>query len=389
MSEICRSYGYNSLGVAAQGKWHPFTLKNGLYFIQFQLQHKHNSKNRKLHNSALHILLTLTDYHAQKAAITEQKEELFDHYRKTNHYSLFIYSTISSEKVKGYSFASCIRIHTIYRFLHCAWSHCNSHKSLKGILKMSYCLSRYIEKYYPMRLPIDAIANEDNPCLFGSAKENFSTAYCKAVFAYFEKLFILKLYTKNRLLIALAKKINIAWHFIQRELRFIYKQRHEAISHNPEWIHYGDSYVKLFLPEDLKQLIQIQWRVYYMLRRDGFGTERFFYDIAQQVKSIPNGPNTEAFQIMMQDDDVSSQWFNYAQNEQDMTRLGDIARNIIIMFKSRKKIRFLKNFLYGKYCNQCLTNNQILKLCKGCQTTFYCSRKCQKTQWKSHKRVCS
>lgn len=32
---------------------------------------------------------------------------------------------------------------------------------------------------------------------------------------------------------------------------------------------------------------------------------------------------------------------------------------------------------------------QSLKRCAGCQTTFYCSRECQKQDWKQHKRVCA
>ncbi|PLB45814.1 putative MYND domain protein [Aspergillus steynii IBT 23096] len=42
-------------------------------------------------------------------------------------------------------------------------------------------------------------------------------------------------------------------------------------------------------------------------------------------------------------------------------------------------------------CNICTTtsDDRPLKRCAKCRTQWYCSRECQKADWKSHKRICS
>src|SRR5436190_8189952 len=40
-------------------------------------------------------------------------------------------------------------------------------------------------------------------------------------------------------------------------------------------------------------------------------------------------------------------------------------------------------------CAGCTKTALNLKRCAKCQTTLYCSRECQKADWKQHKRVCS
>ncbi|KAK7943092.1 MYND domain protein, partial [Apiospora aurea] len=40
-------------------------------------------------------------------------------------------------------------------------------------------------------------------------------------------------------------------------------------------------------------------------------------------------------------------------------------------------------------CNACKKTGIDLKKCSKCQTTLYCSRDCQKADWKSHKKVCN
>lgn len=40
-------------------------------------------------------------------------------------------------------------------------------------------------------------------------------------------------------------------------------------------------------------------------------------------------------------------------------------------------------------CNTCKKTDVDLKKCAKCQTTLYCSRDCQKADWKAHKKVCN
>ncbi|KAI1114217.1 putative MYND domain protein [Nemania sp. NC0429] len=39
-------------------------------------------------------------------------------------------------------------------------------------------------------------------------------------------------------------------------------------------------------------------------------------------------------------------------------------------------------------CNSCKKESDDLKKCAKCTTTLYCSRDCQKTDWKTHKKIC-
>ena len=40
-------------------------------------------------------------------------------------------------------------------------------------------------------------------------------------------------------------------------------------------------------------------------------------------------------------------------------------------------------------CHNCFMESKHLKKCKDCAGVWYCSRECQKQDWKEHKQVCS
>ena len=42
----------------------------------------------------------------------------------------------------------------------------------------------------------------------------------------------------------------------------------------------------------------------------------------------------------------------------------------------------------GPRCTKCKKQPDNLKLCSGCKTASYCSRECQRTDWKAHKVIC-
>ncbi|CAG2118505.1 unnamed protein product [Medioppia subpectinata] len=42
----------------------------------------------------------------------------------------------------------------------------------------------------------------------------------------------------------------------------------------------------------------------------------------------------------------------------------------------------------GKYCDNCLKQSDQLKRCSKCLYMYYCSKECQKNDWKYHKNEC-
>ncbi len=51
-------------------------------------------------------------------------------------------------------------------------------------------------------------------------------------------------------------------------------------------------------------------------------------------------------------------------------------------------LRILKNVWNLKECQFCQRKNKVLRMCKSCRAIFYCSKKCQKRDWKDHKKQC-
>jgi hypothetical protein len=57
----------------------------------------------------------------------------------------------------------------------------------------------------------------------------------------------------------------------------------------------------------------------------------------------------------------------------------------------KTKRRFYRHVEHGKKCENCESyggEDSKLLTCSGCLTTFYCSKECQKIDWKKHKTHC-
>eukprot|EP01083_Nonionella_stella_P165670 551735_1 len=72
----------------------------------------------------------------------------------------------------------------------------------------------------------------------------------------------------------------------------------------------------------------------------------------------------------------------------ESVKYGAHTKKIMRIFKHREKIRFLKNFLRGVKCGHCQIRNKRLLMCKRCHKMRYCSKKCQKRHWLTHRKVC-
>ena len=55
----------------------------------------------------------------------------------------------------------------------------------------------------------------------------------------------------------------------------------------------------------------------------------------------------------------------------------------------KKAMNTFNSRLEEKYiCNGCKIISLKLKICTGCNKVLYCSRECQKKDWKEHKKIC-
>lgn len=94
--------------------------------------------------------------------------------------------------------------------------------------------------------------------------------------------------------------------------------------------------------------------------------------------------------------DAYNQWYNMIDNQ---TRLQLIEYMTPFQLKNgptdkRDTLRVINNMAQLKECNnkKCLKKGGFLMKCKGCRSVFYCSKKCQKIDWKDkkngHKHCC-
>ena len=62
----------------------------------------------------------------------------------------------------------------------------------------------------------------------------------------------------------------------------------------------------------------------------------------------------------------------------------DIATQIQKIFQSDKNINIMYNFIMNKECHWSKCQKKTIKLfrCKKCKMVFYCSKLCQKKDWK-------
>merc|ERR1712154_529317 len=139
---------------------------------------------------------------------------------------------------------------------------------------------------------------------------------------------------------------------------------------------------------------QAQRRIYCTLKNDGI--QRFFVDVANKIKFIPNSKHKMFRDIHSRINDQlqtirSNAWIltynisgflSLQENKlNESLKNSQQSEYLMNVFKSKRKVRFLKNFLRGKQCKQCLIKKKKLKICSGCKKDTYCSKRCQKLSW--------
>eukprot|EP01084_Bolivina_argentea_P063457 115867_1 len=397
------------MGVALQGGYHPITLENASAII---LQYYIDDK--KVTSMALDMLITLHYWYRQKFHFHKEKpkdnnnaESKLDMYIKAYSKSVSVYDIISSQNMKGYVCNADIRINSIYMLLDIAKSWCLNDKSFQGILSVSYCLSKHIERYHSFSFEkmISSDRNiDDEPFLWASERGAFSSAYCRAISAYIEQMQLqtngsvtLKQFViKNKVL----ERVNKGWNFIQKELTHLYQQKKAAIKYQPDNKNFGSCFIKGYLAGLISMTIGSLCRVYCILYSDGIN--RFLKDMTEKIKCIPNpqGELFEGFKYLHEKMEEQIQsihnngWmlqhvsFYDDKRYRESVEYGKCSKYIIRAFKSRKRVRFLKNHLRGMKCGHCLVNDMLLKICGRCKKEQYCSRKCQKRHWIQHKTSC-
>ena len=67
-----------------------------------------------------------------------------------------------------------------------------------------------------------------------------------------------------------------------------------------------------------------------------------------------------------------------------------VSSNMEKIVSSEKSIVTMCNVMLDKQCNwnKCHQRSKKLKKCKKCKLVFYCSKSCQKHDWKLHKKIC-
>ena len=63
-----------------------------------------------------------------------------------------------------------------------------------------------------------------------------------------------------------------------------------------------------------------------------------------------------------------------------------VAGDVII--DSKPIVHIIYNPFKGKYCDNCLENNDSLKKCSNCLQMYYCGKNCQRIDWKYHNNEC-
>lgn len=84
-----------------------------------------------------------------------------------------------------------------------------------------------------------------------------------------------------------------------------------------------------------------------------------------------------------------------------MTHSGEIitaSKTPVLMISSPECVRHLnkrhkrcpkhRKIKYHKICVNCETKSENMKKCSRCKVVYYCSSKCQRADWKKHKKIC-
>ena len=233
----------------------------------------------RLDEMELNMLITLDSFYTDPIdfrAPTEEMHERYIHGFRTTGVAFEIVSRPNMSHV----FDVNIRIQVVYQLLFYAESFCIDHNTYESGIRMSYRLSMFIERHNCMvqqehESYVYLIRNGMTLC--------FSFAYCRFLYKYVIKL---HLHVSQQSLaeavktFGIMKKISIAWNLVHREMHLLYQRRGKVCQ-------IARCRLKTFMPKVVPLLICTMSRIYCILKKEGYGMQRFMKDVNEQISLLP------------------------------------------------------------------------------------------------------
>ena len=213
-----------------RGGWHPRSLSNSVQIIRHR--YPHSITHAKL---AADMLMTLFDWYTRAIDFDAMTDDMSVKYTNGYETAVHLYQIIAAHGARMRD--PGIRINAVYTFLFCAQAWCLDCDTLDSVLRISYRLSRFVERHYPFTYE-RVITNseqykQDNPLLGSSSRLSFGYAYRFSMCRYISQI-QLTTFTQNQqdeagladfiLQHDVVRKINVAWDFLHREIHSAYQQ---------------------------------------------------------------------------------------------------------------------------------------------------------------------